>query len=430
MTNKSYPRFLAVWAGQLISGLGTGMTAFGLGVYVFEQTKSASSFAVVMLTLFVPSILLAPLGGILADRFDRRIMIIIGDAGSALAVSSILGCFLTGNLSLWMIYLGVAAGSAFTALQGPAYKASLSDLLTESQYAKAGGLMQLASSAKHLIAPAAAGFLFTVSGLKTILVLDIATFGLAVAAALCMPRKVRKRKQPEKPRLITEIKEGWGALTGNPEVIGLVFQLSIVTFFVGYIQTLFTPMMLAITDAKTLGTIQSISALGMFAGSILISIAGLGRDLRLQLRLGLGFGGLFLAAMGVSTNLPLITTFFFLFFICLPLINTSAEVLIRTGVPNHKQGRVWGFTSLLSQTGYIAAYLSAGLLSDRIFSPLLSDDGFLAPSIGRVIGTGPGRGSAFILVLCGIGLLMTAGKGKQKKWHIDFLKEEKIGSNS
>jgi hypothetical protein len=414
MINKSYPRFLVVWTGQLISGLGTGMTAFGLGIYVFEQTKSAVSFAVVMLTLFVPSILLAPLGGILADRFDRRLMIIIGDAGSALAVLFLLGCFLTGSLSLWKIYLGIAAGSAFTALQGPAYKASLSDLLSESQYAKAGGLMQLASSAKHLIAPAAAGFLLTASGLEAILLLDISTFGLAVAAALCMPRKELKIQESEVPHLITNIKEGWKDLTGSPNVTGIVFKLAIVTFFVGYIQTLFTPMMLAITDVKTLGTIQSVSALGMFAGSILISIAGLGRDLRLQLSLGLGLGGLFLAAMGLSTYLSLITIFLFLFFLCLPLINTSAEVLIRTGIPNHKQGRIWGFTSFLSQTGYIAAYLSAGFLSDRIFSPLLTNNGFLAHSIGRVIGTGPGRGSALILIICGLGLIITAVKGENK----------------
>lgn len=413
MKSQSYSRFLVVWAGQLFSGLGTGMTAFSLGIYVFERTNSTVSFAGVILSLFLPSILLAPIGGILADRFDRRLMIIIGDTGSALAVLSLLGCLLSGLLSIWMIYVGVAIGSSFTALQGPAYKASVSDLLTETQFAKAGGLMQLAASTRHLISPVSAGFLLAISGLKTVLLIDAATFVLAVGAALCIPGNVKIKQSTEKRHLLAEMKEGWESLIDIPKVIKVVLTLAVVTFFVGYIQTLFTPMLLSITDAKTLGTIQSVSALGMLLGSLLISVFGLRRDVQFQLSLGIGSGGVCLVAIGMSTNLILITVFFFLFFLCLPLINTSAELLIRTGISVQKQGRIWGFTSLLSQTGYIVAYLSAGFLSDRIFSPLLFDNGLLAESMGRVIGTGPGRGSALILMICGAGLILTSLQGEK-----------------
>ena len=94
----------------------------------------------------------------------------------------------------------------------------------------------------------------------------------------------------------------------------VVVKLAVATLFAGYVQTLFTPMMLAITDVKTLGTIQSGSALGMLAGSILISLRGLGPKLPLQMSLGLGSGGLFLSAMGISTNPALIAVLLFLFF--------------------------------------------------------------------------------------------------------------------
>ncbi|MDC7235509.1 MAG: MFS transporter [Spirochaetales bacterium] len=413
MKNQSYSRFLVVWAGQLFSGLGTGMTAFSLGIFVFEKTNSTTSFAWVILSLFLPSILLAPLGGILADRFDRRLMIVIGDTGSALSVLSLLGCLLSGVLSMWMIYLGVAIGSSFAALQGPAYKASVSDLLTESQFAKAGGLMQLAASTRHLISPVAAGVLFTISGLKTVLLIDATTFGLAVGAALCIPANVNIKQQRDQHQLLKEMKEGWEILLANRKVTKVILALAIVTFYVGYIQTLFTPMILAITDVKNLGAIQSVSALGMLVGSLQISFVGLKRDVRFQLSIGIGCGGVCLVALGMGTNLILITTFLFLFFLCLPLINTSAEVLIRTGISVEKQGRVWGITSLLSQTGYLVAYLSAGFLSDRIFSPLLSENGLLAATVGRVIGTGPGRGNAFILMICGTGLILTSIRGRK-----------------
>ncbi|MDX9801611.1 MAG: MFS transporter [Spirochaetia bacterium] len=414
MKNKSFARFLVVWTGQLFSTLGTGMTAFALGVHVFEQTNSAMNFAMVMVTLFAPAILIGPLGGVLADRFDRRIMIIIGDAGSAAAVAFLLICSLSGELSIWNIYLGVALNSAFTALLGPAYKASLSDMLSESQFSKGGGLMQLASSARHLLAPVSAGFLLSISGIELIFLLDISSFAVAVFAVLFMPARKKTNQNYKKSYILTELKEGWQSLSAKPGVMRLVLKLAAVTFFAGCIQTLFTPMMLAITDVKTLGTIQSVSAMGMVAGSLIISITGLGKDYLLPLRLGLATGGLFLAAMGMSTNLFLITIFFFLFFLSLPLINTSAEVLIRTGISNHEQGRIWGLTGLLTQTGYIAAYLSAGFLSDRIFSPLLLEKGMLAPSLGRIIGTGPGRGAALILIICGLGLFFTAFTGDKQ----------------
>ena len=413
MSKTCYARFLIVWSGQLVSGIGSGMTAFALAVYVFEQTGSNVSFSMVMVSLFVPAILTAPLGGVLADRFDRRIMIILGDAGSAAAVVFLLTCLISGSLSIRSIYWGVAFASAFSALQGPAYKASLSDLLSAAQFAKAGGLVQLASSARYLLAPIAAGYLISVSGIKGVLMMDLISFAFAVTAALCLPKREKKRLHKKKSFLCAEMKEGWQSLALFPGVRPVVAKLAVVTLFAGYVQTLFTPMMLAITDVKTLGTIQSISALGMLAGSLLISILGLRRNLPLQLSLGLGSGGLFLSAMGISTNPVLIAVFLFLFFICLPFINTSAEVLIRSEIPNHKQGRIWGIIGFLSQTGYIAAYMSAGYLSDKVFTPMLQKD-MLAKTIGQIIGTGPGRGNALILMICGLGLIFTAFTGEKQ----------------
>jgi hypothetical protein len=118
--------------------------------------------------------------------------------------------------------------------------------------------------------------------------------------------------------------------------------------------------------------------------------------------------------MGCSANPASLTAAFFLFFLALPLINTSAEVLIRRGIPNSLQGRVWGMIGLLSRAGYILAYLSAGVLADRYFNPLLDDGGALAPSVGRLIGSGPGRGMGLMLILSGIGIVIVAFIGGRR----------------
>lgn len=402
-------RFLVVWSGQLLSSLGTGMTAFALGVHVFTETQSATGFALVILSLFLPSILLRPLGGVLADVMDRRSLIVFGDIGSAAAVLFILLNLQRGTWSLSMIYIGVAVSSAFTALQNPAYKASVTDLVPKEQFSRAGGLVQLAASVQHLIAPLAAGLVLGAFGVEAVLFVDIATFVAAVAAVLSIQGDVRPKRSVRPTRLFSELKHGTKALFGHREVLDTVTVVAVVTFFVGLLQTLFAPMMLTLTSSRTLGLAQSISASGMVISSLLIGVIGFSRLTRKSMiPISLAAAGLFLALMGVSTNVLWITASFFLFFFCLPLINTSAELQIRSGIPNELQGRAWGIIGLISQTGYVVAYLSGGVLADKVFGPLLLSGGTLAPSAGRLIGVGPGRGIALMLCLAGFGLTLTA----------------------
>jgi MFS family permease len=189
--------------------------------------------------------------------------------------------------------------------------------------------------------------------------------------------------------------------------------MSLVTLFVGVLQTLFAPMVLSLTDARTLGLVQSTGATGMVLASLLLGIFGLKRRHAEALLAGLLFAGISMALIGLSTRIAFIGTAFFLFFCTLPFINTGADVLIRSRIPNRRQGRVWGIVGVLSQTGYIAAYGGSGLLADRIFGPLLSEHGRLADTIGRVVGTGPGRGIAFLLVLSGLCIVIVAASASR-----------------
>ena len=409
MKRKSLARFLLLWSGQLFSSLGTGMTAFALGVYVFSETLSAAGFSGVILALFLPSILLRPLGGVLADRFDRRILILLGDLGSAAGVVFILLSLRGDAPGIWQIYLGVSWNSTFGALQNPAYKASVGDILSEEQFSRAGGLLQLAAAAQHLLSPLAAGFLLATAGLEAVLLLDIASFIPALAGAFALPAGQKPRTDAWEPRIGAGLKEGFAAIASQPETMRTVLVISLVTFFVGVLQTLFAPMMLSLTDAKTLGSVQSVSASGMLLCSLLIGIFGLPTGRPILMPLSLTAAGLFLTLMGISSGIAWITVSFFLFFVTLPLINTSAEVLIRTTIAAEAQGRAWGMIGLLSQTGYIAAYLSSGLLADAVFNPMLLPGGFLAASAGRLVGIGPGRGTGLMLVLSGLGLALTSG---------------------
>ncbi len=88
----NYIRFLLLWAGEFISSIGGGLTSFGLGLYIFKTTGSATDMALLTLLGFLPSLILKVPAGVLADRYDRRLLMMIGDGLSGLGVLFILIC--------------------------------------------------------------------------------------------------------------------------------------------------------------------------------------------------------------------------------------------------------------------------------------------------------------------------------------------------
>ena len=308
-----------------------------------------------------------------------------------------------GNIELWQIYLGVSISSIFLALQSPAYKASITDLLTEEQFAKASGLVQLASSAQYLVSPIVAGFLLSMTSIENILILDIFTFIFAALAVVAIKKEASK-SHSDSPHLslFKDLKEGWEVIVCNQGVLTLILIISLVTFYIGFLQTLLGPMILSFSTPQTLGTILSTSALGMIGTSLYIGIRKVSTDYVRMLSYGLIGAGVFFALMGLSTNVYVITLNGFLFFCALPFINTSTDVLIRKSIPNEKQGRAWGIIGVLSQIGFIVAYGVAGYLADRIFNQLLVEGGILTSTIGQIIGVGNGRGIGLLFIFSGL----------------------------
>lgn len=405
---KSFGKFIILWLGEFISSIGSGITSFGLGVYVFNRTGKVTAIAFVTLLAFMPSILLATVAGVLADRYDRRLLMVLGDSLSAVGLVFILICMLKNEAQIWQIYVGITISSVFSSLLAPSYKATVTDLLTKEQYTKASGLVQLAASAKYLISPAIAGLLLKVYDIKLLLVIDICTFIFTVTSTLVVRRGLVSRISEQKKSFICDLKDGWGAITKNKGVLLLVVITSVITFFIGIIQTLFTPMILAFSDSSTLGMVETIAASGMLVTSIIIGILHIKRGYVKILSFSLYFAGVFMTVLGLRENIVLICISGFLFFAMLPFANTSIDFLIRTNIQNDLQGRAWGLIGIISQLGYLIAYGITGVLSDYVFTPLLIEGGALAGTVGKVIGTGTGRGIAFLIIISGVLICITS----------------------
>lgn len=403
-----FRKFMILWLGQFISAIGTGLTSFGLGVYVYELTKKASLVALISLFAFLPSILLGPLAGVLADRYDRRLLMIIGDSFSALGPLFILFSILFGKIELWQIFLGVLISSVFSSLLEPAFKATITDLLDENQYSKASGLNQLAGSAKYLISPLLAGMLLVISDIELLLMTDIFTIVITVCTTIIVRKGIAVKVQEERHSFIADFKEGWNEISKKEGVKVLVAVTSLMTFYVGIIQTLTTPLILAFSNSAVLGMIETLSALGMLFTSFVIGIISIKSGYLKMLSKSLFFAGICMFFFGLRENIFLICISGFVFFAMLPFANTSLDYLIRININNSVQGRVWGLIGLISQSGYVIAYAVSGLLADYLFTPLFIEGGLFYNSLGKIIGTGTGRGTGFLIMITGLLLSVTA----------------------
>lgn len=407
-TDNSFKKFFLLWAGQFVAAIGNGLTSFGLGVYVYQQTGSVSQMALVTLFAFLPGLLLSPVAGVLADRHDRRLLMMLGDGLSALGLLFILICMQSGRAKLWQICIGIVISSVFSSLLEPAYKATVTDLLTEEQYTKANGLVQIASSAKYLISPFVAGYLLTIADVSLLLIIDICTLVLTVLTTLTVRKHIETKQQELKADFSKELKEGWHAVRQNKGVWQLVLLGMMMTLALGFMQTLITPLLLSFSDSATLGRVETIAAFGMLVSSFVIGVVPIQKEYVRMLAVSLFLTGLFMAGFGLRENVLVITIMGFLFFAMLPFANTALDYLLRTNVDNELQGRVWGIVGIISQLGYVAAYMVCGVLADYVFTPMLMEGGILADSVGEIIGTGEGRGTGLFIILAGVLLCVTA----------------------
>ena len=392
-SSSGFKKFLLLWVGELISSIGGGLTSFGLAVYVFNETGSAASMAVVSLLAFLPTLILSAPAGVLADRYDRRLLMMIGDGLSGIGILYIFICMLTGHASLLQICIGVSISSIFSALLEPAYRATITDILMKEEYSKASGMVSLAGSARYLISPMLAGLLLAISDIKLLLIIDICTFIVTVTTTLVVKCGLVSKEIDKQDSFLDSFKDGWKAITEKRGVIVLILMSSIVTCFMGTFQILAEPMVLDFADSTTLGIVETICACGMLVSSLVLGVKGIKSGYAKILSISLAFMGVTMAAFGFKQNVYWMCVAGFLFFSMLPLTNNCLDYLARTNIPDEKQGRAWGLIGFLSQLGYVVAYGLSGVLADA-----------LAESFGKSVGIG----SAYVVIGSGALLVLTA----------------------
>jgi MFS family permease len=403
--------FLVVWAGQVVSSLGSYLTGFALAVWIYQQTSSATYFGLITLATTLPGILLSPVAGALVDRWDRRLVMIVADAGSALATLALALLIWKGHLALWHIFVLLPIISCFSTFTWPAFNASTSLLVPSRHLGRAAGMTQMGDAAASLVAPLLAGILIVSIGRQGVVLIDFASYLVAIAALLGvrMPRPAATSEgTASRGSIWREARWGWTFIRQRPGLLALLLMMAATNIGMGILQVLLSPMILSFASPVVLGRVLSAAGLGVLAGGLLMSVWG-GPRRRVFGMLGALFAeGLILPLGGLRASALLISIAAVAYMVTVPILNGCGQAIWQSRVPPDLQGRVFAVRRMVAWSTLPFAYLIAGPLADHVFEPLMRTGGPLAASVGLVLGVGKGRGMGLMLIVIGLFTLLVA----------------------
>ena len=411
--------FTFIWLGQLVSLIGIWMSTFALDIWVFQQTGSATQFALVTLTNTVPIVLISPIAGTLVDRWSRRWVIITCYTFIGLCNLSLATIITIGKLEIWHIYLINTIISIFGAFQMPANKALITSLVNQENLARANGMIQLGMGIQQIVSPLLAGFLLTIVKLRGIILINFSTLLIALAPLLIFRlREVSQLTDEEDTKPLSFLQDmtaGWAYLKERPGLLGLIILYSVYQFLVGFVLVLAYPMILSLTTPSGLGVITFFAGVGTLVGATVISTWGNNwQKLILPVLSAMWLSGLWIVLAGLRPSILEITIATLLFFLTSPLINGLTQTIFQKKIAPGVQGRVFALTGAITGIALPLAAITAAPLADNIFEPLMAFDGpWSKLLIGQIVGSDSGRGIGLLFVIMGCLTLVVALIGYQ-----------------
>ncbi|MFH2103652.1 MAG: MFS transporter [Chloroflexota bacterium] len=414
--------FSVVWIGQIISVLASAMTGFGMTLWVYKQTESATALAGMQVAFITPFLLLSPIAGAMVDRYNRKLMMMISDLGAVLSTTAILVLYATGLLEFWHLYIAAVINGLGNTFQWPAYSAAISTMVPKKQYGRANGMMSLVDAGPGILAPLLAGMILALpiqgrfDSFALIMLIDVATFFIAIGALLFVhvPQPAKTVEGQEgRGSIWVEAAYGFKYIFKRPSLLGLQMIFFVGNLFSGMGFTVLAPMILARTSQNAIifGSVQTAGAVGGVIGGILMSAWG-GFKRRVNgVLLGWMLGGLFFAMLGLGTGLPMWIPAMVLMMLVIPLVNTSNQALWQSKVAPDVQGRVFSARRLIAWFTQPIAPLIAGTLADFVLEPNMRATTGLSNLFGGIFGTGPGAGMGLLIFFAGIAAMLVGLSG-------------------
>jgi len=359
--------------GQTISLFGSMIVQYAVMWYVTFQTGSGIAIALYALAAFLPQGIISIFGGVLADRMNRRVLVMVSD-GTIAAVTLVLALLMANGVTdLWIILVAVAARSIGAGVQTPAVSAILPQLVPGEQLMRVNGIFGTIQSAMALLAPAAAGVVFGLFGIVPVFFIDVVTavIGIGVLFFVTVPTlaSIADKTTSYRADLVEGMRYIWhhGVVRWLLVVFAIIFLLTVAPSFV-------TPLLIAreYGNDVTLVTLLEIAfSVGMLGGGVLVSTL-LAKRGRLGLILFSTFGfAAFTVGLGLSPNLVVFYAFMFGIGLLVPLFSTPFMTLVQETVPPEMHGRVFSYVGIVMALATPVGMVVFGPLADVISVQLL-----------------------------------------------------------
>ena len=399
---RKFGNFILLWATQTLSRLGSSLTPFALILWAYGETGSALSTALLTVSSYVPYILLSLPVGTLTDRMNKKRLMLLSDTAAALCTLTILFVWLSGNLELWHLYLVNAITGTAQTFQQPASEVATTLVTPEDKYQKAGSLNALAYSVINMASPVIATALYSVGGLTLVIIVDLSTFTVAFLSLLLFVRiPEMKSEKREDSHIMMELKEALSFLRTNMGILQVILFLAAINFIASIYNAALPAMILSFESESVLAAVQSTAGIAMIIGSAIATMLPTPKS-----RVRMIILSLFIS---MSTENFMLAFFrnpimwcvgAFLGWLCIPVMNTNLDALMRSQIPSSIQGRVYSARNMLQFFTIPLGYLAGGFLVDSMFEPFMTDKSNTV--LNQLFGTGKGSGAAFLFAVIGV----------------------------
>ncbi|HIQ59500.1 MAG TPA: MFS transporter [Candidatus Merdivicinus intestinavium] len=363
-------------AAQGVSLLGSSMVQYAIIWYITLTTSSGKMLTLSTLCGFLPQLAVSLFGGVWADRWKRKNVMMLADAAVAAATLVLAVSMLLGSRPMWLLFAVLAVRSAGTGLQTPAAQAFLPQIVPREKLMRLGGVQSALNSLITFLSPAAGGLLLSFFPLETVLFADILTaaLGIGLTAAIRVEENGGQSSPGAGMSGWKGLCSGLAYVKGKPGLRNLVL-FQIFTMFLISPSAFLTPLLVERTfgaEVWRLTAGEMTYSAGMVLGGLLIAAWGglsSGR-LRTTLLAG-GFYGLLMVGLGLSPVFPAYLVCNTLIGITSPCYNTPMTVAIQEKVAPEAQGRVFGVLQAASSFAMPLGMVLFGPLSDAVSLRLL-----------------------------------------------------------
>jgi MFS family permease len=383
--------------------LGTHVSAVGVSIVAFLETGSVWWLSVIYLASRVPALLVSTHAGSLADRLDRRRILLVADSVAGVATVGAAVLYAAGSLELWHLVALALVGSIANAYQDPAFQAAVPTLVSAERLDRANGFLQFGPAIGTLVGPALAGALVAWAGIGGVLVFDLLTFAAALVATLLV-RFPTPDADPA-PRITTwaTLRASWDHLGGARRGLRrLLLASTAANLMLSMVNVLMITVLVPLAGEGGTGVLLSLGGVAMLVVSALVSAAGLPARRVPVMGAAIAVVGVGLLLIGLQAHLLPVALGIVVTLGAVPVIGAATQTLYQSTIEPAWQGRIAALRRVSAEALIPVGVLVAAPLVESLAEPAMAADGPLAGTFGRILGVGPGRGVGLVMVTIGL----------------------------